>query len=383
MKFLLFGLSIVLVTGLDIKLGRHTSVAEDLLASGDPFMLNSLLGSGDKSDVLLRNYANSQFYGEIEIGTPGQRFRVLFDSGSANVWVPSERCPTTNRACQVHRRYDSAKSSSYKANGTEFSLVYSSGKLKGFLSQDTFKLGTLVVKGQTFGEAMEQPGGVWVTSKYDGIIGLGFASIARGGVTPLFDNMVSQGVLESPMFSFWINKDKQSQAGGMITLGGYNSNFFSGNLTWSPLTVKDYWQIKVDNLSLSNRKGTIACHRGCDAVVDSGTSLIVGPVNAVHDINTFIGARQMWGGMWFVDCSTVNTLPDIIFTIQGREFPIPSSVYVYKVKTSGGIMCLSAFTPQDVKSSRGMLWVLGDVFHAMYYTVYDHGAERVGFATSI
>ena len=44
-------------------------------------------------------------------------------------------------------------------------------------SQDTFKLGSLVVKGQTFGEAMEQPGGVWVTSKYDGIIGNEFANV--------------------------------------------------------------------------------------------------------------------------------------------------------------------------------------------------------------
>ena len=72
---------------------------------------------------------------------------------------------------QSHRRYDSSRSSTYVADGTPFSLVYASGKLKGFLSQDTVELGGIAVTNMTFGEAMEQPGWAWVTAKYDGIIG--------------------------------------------------------------------------------------------------------------------------------------------------------------------------------------------------------------------
>ena len=130
------------------------------------------------------------------------------------MWVPSEQCPDTNVACRVshlpntllhcsqlyrcsfnkfpdyilvrilvsrlttsswppqsHRRYDSSRSSTYVADGTPFSLVYSSGKLRGFLSQDTVNMGGLTVTNMTFGEAMEQPGWAWVTAKYDGIIG--------------------------------------------------------------------------------------------------------------------------------------------------------------------------------------------------------------------
>ena len=75
--------------------------------------------------------------------------------------------------------------------------------------------------------------------------------------------------------------------------------------------------------------------------------------------------------------NTNQTLP------QGKDFPLASSEYIVPVKTSGGIMCLSAFTPQDIKSKQGLLWVLGDVFHSVYYTVYHFGNNQVGFAKGI
>jgi len=240
------------------------------------------------ANVPITDFSNAQYYGEVSIGTPAQVFKVVFDTGSSNLWIPSSQCSWLDIACYFHKKYDSSASSTYVANGKDFSIQYGSGSLTGFLSEDTVTLGGLVVKKQVFAEAVQQPGLTFAVGQFDGILGLAFKRISVDGVTPVFDNMVAQKLVDNNIFGFWLSRSGQG-SGGEMTLGGIDKSHYTGEITYVPLQNQTYWEFKMDDV-LFGGKSLNLCPNGCNAIADTGTSLLAVPSDVAATINAKIGA---------------------------------------------------------------------------------------------
>ncbi|KAH9322338.1 hypothetical protein KI387_016977, partial [Taxus chinensis] len=269
-----------------------------------------LSGDSGTGYVGLKNYMDAQYFGQISIGTPPQNFTVIFDTGSSNLWVPSSKC-TFSVACYFHSKYHADKSSTYKTNGKKFEIEYGSGSMSGFLSEDHVKLGDMLVKDQVFAEATDEPGLTFLAAKFDGILGLGFQQISVQNVVPVWYNMVNQGLVKNPIFSFWMNRNTDDNQGGEIVFGGVDPKHFKGEHTYVHVTHQGYWQFNMGDFFIGD-KSTSYCSGGCAAIADSGTSLLAGPSVIVAEINHAIGAE----GIASKECKTIaSQYGDIILEL--------------------------------------------------------------------
>jgi len=332
-------------------------------------------GATDGANVVINDFENAQYYGPISIGTPAQNFNVVFDTGSSNLWVPSKHCNLLNVACHLHNKYDSSKSSTYVSNGTAFAIRYGSGSLTGITSQDTVTVGSVSVPSLLFAEAKAEPGIAFVAAHFDGIMGFGFPEISVNGMTPFFQAALQSGAIKEPKFAFYL--EKTGSTGGELTLGGVDSSKYTGDFTYTPITIRGYWQFAVSSITV----GGSSFAAETKAIADTGTSLLAIPKSSLTSLlATFPSGvvTPLAAGEYTVTCSRISELPTLSFTIGGKAFELAGSDYVLSVSGE----CLLGIMGIDVPAPRGPLWILGDVFLRKYYTVFDYGNARIGFATA-
>jgi len=308
-------------------------------------------------------------FADITIGTPPQSFKVILDTGSSNLWVPSTQCNSI--ACYLHSKYDSSSSSSYKKNGSNFEIQYGSGSLSGFVSNDVLTIGDLKIKGQDFAEATSEPGLAFAFGRFDGILGLGWDRISVNRIVPPHYHMVNQKLVDEAVFAFYLGSSEDDES--ECVFGGVNKDHFEGKITTIPLRRKAYWEVDLDSISLGDDTAEL---ENTGVILDTGTSLIVLPSNYAEMLNAQIGAKKGFNGQYTIDCDKRGSLPDVTFSLSGYNFTITAYDYTLEVQGS----CISSFTPMDIPPPAGPLAILGDAFLRKWYSIYDLEKGTVGLA---
>lgn len=345
-----------------IPLRKQTLTKEKVLTFKDRLTRATVYNdNGLGTHVPVKDYMNTQYFVDVSVGTPAQTFTVVPDTGSSNLWIYSSKCSAL--VCLYHSRYDASKSSTYKANGEKFGITYGSGSISGTVSQDVSSLGDSNAP-MNFGEIYSASGLAFYASQMSGILGLAYDTISVDHLPTFVDSSNQQ----DKSFAFMLNSNPEES---YMTLPGYDVEAVGSNqFQFHDVIEKKYYSLNLTGL----RQGST--HIPADnfkAVIDSGTSVLVGPNTLVNPLIQGITVNE--------DCSGVDALPEIAFYIDNIEYALQPADYVLKVTQGDQTQCVLAVMGQDFPAGFDY-FILGDTFMRKYYSYFDKNTNRVGFIPS-
>lgn len=349
------------------------------------------------------------YFGTIRVGHPHtQNFTVVFDTGSAHLFLPSSTC--IEDACTKHRRYDRSKSASavdidYNGRNAkaapalrdQVSINYGTGEVSGgFVSevvcldfagmsgtlQEENPLARLNCARVRLIQAQEMSTEPFSAFKFDGVLGLGLDALALHPEFNFFGQMAQNGRIE-PIFGVYLANDDTTHS--EISFGGHNEEHITGPLRWIPVASpeKGYWQIPVKGVRVGSQD-TNLCNQGdCIAIVDTGTSLLGVPRSSVKELHSRLARRLPSKKPADVDCRTLPgpaltfDLGDFTIELEAADYTRPAAMHV-----RSEVICRASMLPVEMPLLGPKVFLLGEPILKKYYSAYDAAKQRIGFAVA-
>jgi hypothetical protein len=340
------------------------------------------------AETSLANADLVEYYGEVSVGQPAQKFKVVFDTGSGILWVPSKLCD--DDSCMAHIQLSEHEDKTLTVDEGYVNIKYGTGNMRGRRATDRVEVAGVKVDRQDFLLSTNENGNVFLQGRFDGVMGLGRSQLAsildrdgEGRGTPFYIN--AGGELAEQKFSMYVSK--KLGAPGALVLGGMNENLIAvDKSTGSKKEVAyhqgksdSYWMLEMVSMKIKDADDYMAewpaeGFTGAPArgIVDSGTSLLVGPPHIMNKLLPYVKANH--------DCTDLESLKSLEITMKDvngkhQKYVLTPQDYVMKrdgtCKTGIGIMNIQLNMDNPII-------ILGDTFLRKYYSVYDHKKNQVG-----
>jgi hypothetical protein len=317
----------------------------------------------------MANMQNTQYSAEFNIGAI--TMRGIFDTGSFELLVLSEKCEHCSNT-----PYDAEKSPTFKPNGTVVQHVFGSGPCLSMKGYEQVSVGPMSATKMTFYEIVQHNIPVFEGASFTAIVGLGDGP-----------NEEDKSLLQKfGVNEFSICLERASGAPGWITWGGELTKEQKNTKAIAlPVLGEHHWAVHMTGLGIGPQ--AVTCQDGCGAILDSGTSLIAAPTPALMALSMVLPPINE-------DCSNLDSLPDLVFILNGHELSLPPEAYVlrltgtlveaqsvwdilyFRPKVMKLDQCMPAFMQIDRTTQFGPLWILGMPFFRFFHSSFHIDPEN-------
>ncbi|KAK7739154.1 hypothetical protein SLS53_005790 [Cytospora paraplurivora] len=345
-------------------------------------------GDNQTGEVTAEDQQNdSEYLAEIEIGTPGQKLKLDFDTGSSDLWVFSTELSAS--AQKGHNVFNPSKSSTWKtSSGESWKISYGDGSsASGDVGTDIVNLGGLKIKNQSV-ELAKQAAEQFVSGTGDGLLGLAWPSIntiTKHGKsdpqnTPVA-NLIAQGDVpkDAQLFTSAFYSSRDKKANSFYTFGYIDEDLVGDNeISYVDVDNSEgFWQFSSTSATVNGKTITLSDNT---AIADTGTTLALVSdevVEALYDAIPGAKYDEQQQGYLIPTSITADQLPDFTVAVGDKQFTIQKEDLVFAVASEGywyGGVQSRGDNPFDI---------LGDTFLKSVYAIWDQGNTRLGFVPKI
>jgi hypothetical protein len=359
----------------------------------------------------------SAYYGTLLAGTPAVPYKVVFDTGSGHLILPSTYC--SSETCRAHRRYRRSQSVSARdidhdgrtvqpgEPRDQITVSFGTGEVSGVFVEDVVCTETNAMPSMN-ASSDEVPAGCtkmalivatdmsaepFQAFEFDGVLGLGLNGLSQSPtfnfINVLSERLNPQANPHSHTFGVFLAEDEREES--EITIGGWAPERIRGQPRWNSVLAPEqgHWTVSITKMHVDGQPISFCEGGGCKGVVDTGTSLLAVPTDSFAEIYELLrhtppphGNCQGEGPQLHIelDSITISLGPEDYSRLEESGPKSSSAVFTPDGSRAKSRRCRPMLMTMDLPEPVGpKLFIFGEPVLRKYYTVYDSKAQRVGF----